>query len=529
MAILGLDIGGANIKAADASGRAISRPFAIWRHPERLTVEIVSILQEFPDTDQIALTMTAELADCFSTKAEGVRFILDVVERCIGEMRRNPLTPQGRGEGTRDAHRANDIPIRDPSCDEQENPLTLTLSPQGRGEGTGDALRANDIPIRDPSCDAQENPLTLTLSPQSRGEGTGDAHRANDIPIRDPSCDAQENPLTLTLSPQGRGEGTRDAHRANDIPIRDPSCDAQENPLTLTLSPQSRGEGTGDALRANDIPIRDPSCDAQENPLTLTLSPQGRGEGTGVWSTDGRFVLFSEGRDEPRKIAAANWHALATWCGRFVPTGPSLLVDIGTTTTDIIPLNDGKPVAIGLTDVDRLQSGELSYSGVKRTPLCAMVQCVPFREGYCPLAAELFATTLDIYLLLGDIAEDSTDVDTANGKPATKAAAYDRLARMLCCDRDEIPFDEAVDIARFIADVQRQRLAGALERVLQRLPGKCQSVILSGSGAFLARQLISGNRHLTNVKVISLSERLSPDISDAACASAVAQLASQAK
>ena len=253
-------------------------------------------------------------------------------------------------------------------------------------------------------------------------------------------------------------------------------------------------------------------------------------EGTGVvvWSTDGGFISSTVGkRNALIKIAAANWHALATWCGRFVPEGTSLLIDIGTTTTDIIPLLHGKPVSMGLTDVDRLQSGELSYFGVRRTPVCAVAHSVPFRNGYCPLAAELFATSLDIYLLLGDIAEDDQNLDTANGKPATKAGAHDRLARMLCCDRNEISFDEAVEIARFLADVQRQRLAGALERVVQRLPAKCQAVILSGSGAFLAQQLVSENRHLANINVISLAKQLSPGVSEAASAHAVAQLATQ--
>ena len=32
------------------------------------------------------------------------------------------------------------MPIRNPSYDASENPLTLTLSPQGWGEGTGDDL-----------------------------------------------------------------------------------------------------------------------------------------------------------------------------------------------------------------------------------------------------------------------------------------------------------------------------------------------------------------------------------------------------
>ncbi len=172
------------------------------------------------------------------------------------------------------------------------------------------------------------------------------------------------------------------------------------------------------------------------------------------------------------------------------------MIDIGTTTTDIIPLIDGVPKPIGRTDVARLQSGELSYSGVKRTPLCAVAHSVPFRDGYCSLAAELFSTTLDAYLLLDDIAEDEHDLETANGKPATKSAAHDRIARMLCGDRDEISLEEASQIARFLADVQRQRLAGALERVVHHLPSPCESVFVSGSGSFLARRLIADNRRL---------------------------------
>ncbi len=357
MTILGLDIGGANIKAADINGHVVCRPFAIWNHPERLTDELALILQEFPRTNRLAVTMTAELADCFSAKAEGVRFILDSVDESARQ----------------------------------------------------------SFPIRE----------------------------------------SRPNPIS---------------------------------PVELT----------------------DP------------------GEPVIVWTTEGYFVSSTVARECVMKVAAANWHALATWCGDLVPDGHSLLVDIGTTTTDIIPLLDGVPRPVGLTDLARLQSGELSYSGVWRTPLCAVAHSVPFREGYCSLASELFATTLDIHLLLDHLPEEIQNVETSNGKPATKAAAHDRIARMLCCDREEIPFAEAVQIARFLADVQRQRLAGSLERVL-RSSLLCQTVVISGSGSFLARQLVFENRHTTNAKVISLSDQFSSKIATAACAYAIAQLASRSK
>lgn len=332
--ILGLDIGGANIKAATSAGRAVSRPFAIWKHPDQLAIQIQSILGEFPGTSRLAVTMTAELADCFTTKSQGVRFILDQVDQCH-------------------------------------------------------------------------------------------------------------------------------------------------------------------------------------------LQSQ-------VWATSGEFVSSDEGRRQPLLVAAANWHALATWVGRFlIPESnrqSALLIDIGSTTTDIIPLVNGIPKSVGRTDVSRMQSGELCYSAVKRTPLCAIAHSVPFRDGYCSLAAELFATTLDAYLLLGEIPEDESDRETANGQPATKQAAHDRIARMLCGDREEITMDESIQVARFLADVQRQRLAGALQRVVERLPTPVETVVVSGSGSFLARRLIAENRKLAAAKVISLDEYLSGEIAESACAYAAACL-----
>ena len=377
MSILGLDIGGANIKATDEAGRAVSRPFAIWKSPERLADELASILHSFPQTERVAVTMTAELADCFATKSEGVRFILDAVVA-----------------GTR------------PSS-------VAVWTTAGRFVSVEEAASQ-------PMQVAAANWHALATWCGREMLGVVDVSRAS------------KAPLTLTLSPEDGGGGTRE--------------------------------------------------ESQKRIANLALD------------------------------------------SRLSTLGSALLIDIGTTTTDIIPLVDGRLVAKGLTDAGRLQTGELSYSGVKRTPLCAIAHAVPWRDGYCPLAAELFATSLDVYLLLGDIASNETDLETANGKPATVAAAHDRLARMLCCDRDEVSFEEAVQIARFLADVQLQRLAGSLERVASQVPGPCQAVVVSGSGACLARRLVAENRRTATANVISLDDQLSPAIAEAACAYALAQL-----
>jgi probable H4MPT-linked C1 transfer pathway protein len=243
------------------------------------------------------------------------------------------------------------------------------------------------------------------------------------------------------------------------------------------------------------------------------------GKPIAVWSTAGRFVSPREARERPLETAAANWHAQASWAGRFVPQGTAVLIDIGSTTTDLIPLRDGMPCPQGRTDPARLLSRELVYRGVRRTPLMALRPVVSAVEREIPAAAELFATTLDVFLVLGELPEDETDCDTANGRPATKACAHDRIARMACSDRTEFSWDDVVAAARRCREVLRLELERCLRAVLARTPAS--SAITSGSGEFLARQLVES----AGLSWRSLSQELSPQIAEAACAYAVAMLA----
>jgi probable H4MPT-linked C1 transfer pathway protein len=313
-AILGLDIGGANLKAAFRNGPAVSRPFALWKRPNDLADELRRIIAESPPADRLSVTMTGELCDCFPTSRAGVLHILEAVE--------------------------------------------------------------NAAP-------------------------------------------------------------THSIH---------------------------------------------------------------------VWRTDGRFVPLDAARAEPLLCAASNWLALATFAGRFAQNGPALLADIGSTTTDLVPLMDGIPIPKTRTDPERLAAGELIYTGVRRTPACALLGTAG--------AAEFFATTHDMYLLLERVAENATDTDTADGRPATRAGAHSRLARMLCGDGATIPLTETMLLAKRIAAMQVEAIARATRQFTFR------ALILSGLGEFLARDVFADFDGPT----ISLSERLGPERSSAACAVAVAEL-----
>jgi probable H4MPT-linked C1 transfer pathway protein len=238
-----------------------------------------------------------------------------------------------------------------------------------------------------------------------------------------------------------------------------------------------------------------------------------------VWTNQGRFVNSPDAKVTPLPCAAANWLALVTFVGRYAPHGSALLMDIGSTTTDLVPLFDGRPTPRGRTDRKRLTCHELVYTGVRRTPVCALL-----RKG---VAAEFFATMLDAYLLLDLMPESADDHNTADGRPATRGMAHARMARMLCGDAESATEKETRDLAERARDWQMARINRAFMHLARLQGGSFETVVLCGEGEFLARRLVEERAQLRHARAASLSDLLGPEISRAACAYAVAVLAAE--
>lgn len=318
-AVLGLDIGGANLKAAHTDGTARSVAFPLWKHPDRLAAELATLCEAMPAHDCLAVTMTGELCDCFATRRDGVQAIL------------------------------------------------------------------------------------------------------------------------------------RSVQAVATAPLR-------------------------------------------------------------VWTIDGLFVGVEEASADLR-CAAANWLALAHLVARRFAAERLLLIDTGSTTTDIVYLNRGIPEPRGLTDIQRLQTGELVYTGVRRTPICAVLGMA--------VAAEFFATMQDAYVFLGRLPEDAADRDTADGRPLTRTAAHARLARLRCADVETFPATEVESLAGSAVIAQQAEVARAARLVLSGR-SHIDRVIVAGSGEVVGKAVAEQlGRPAT-----SLADLVGPALSEAACAFAVATLCS---
>jgi probable H4MPT-linked C1 transfer pathway protein len=205
-----------------------------------------------------------------------------------------------------------------------------------------------------------------------------------------------------------------------------------------------------------------------------------------MYGVDGSFRSPETARERPDLVAAANWMASATVAARAFPN--AIFVDVGSTTTDVVPLVRGRVRACGRTDPARLGSGELVYTGALRTPVCAIVRSVWMQGASCRVAAEHFAIAADAHRWLGRITDDEYTCETPDGRGTGREECGARLARMVCADRETVACEDVTTIASTVARAQVRQIAVALRQVIRRLGADSpRDAIVVGCGAFLAR------------------------------------------
>ena len=240
------------------------------------------------------------------------------------------------------------------------------------------------------------------------------------------------------------------------------------------------------------------------------------------FSLDEKFLSLDEVKKTPLKCAATNWLASAL----FISSHHSdcILMDIGSTTTDIIPIRGGRVTSRGRTDTQRLVSGELVYSGILRTNPNTVVNQVPVGGESCRVAAEYFATMADVYLVLGQLTPGEYTSPTADGRAKTIPAARERLARLVCSDGQIMSEDEIHTLACYLREKQLQQITDALFQVLSGLQDDVNPpLVVAGSGGSLAKEVA----RRMNLQVIELEREWGDKAFAAFPALAVAYLLAQ--
>lgn len=210
-----------------------------------------------------------------------------------------------------------------------------------------------------------------------------------------------------------------------------------------------------------------------------------------IWTTKGAFHSAIEIKQDPWQAAAANWLASAAALAKSPLLGKDavILADMGSTTTDILPLVRDKVLVKGRTDSERLQSGELVYTGLLRTPVDGIIDHVYLDGLYCPVVKEYFAISADVYRLLGLITEQDYDVPTPDGGGRDPAGCAQRLARMVSGEIEDLGMEKVCLMAQYIQEKQIGQIMESISQIVSRkeLPSP-QLLITTGQGSFILEE-----------------------------------------
>lgn len=239
------------------------------------------------------------------------------------------------------------------------------------------------------------------------------------------------------------------------------------------------------------------------------------------------FVALPDAGRHVEDIASANWFASASLAARVQRT--ALFVDIGSTTTDLVPIVDGTIAARGYTDAERLAAGELVYTGLVRSFVMAVAERAPFAGRWSTLINENFASMADVHRILQQLPDDVDQMATADGRAKTVAASRARLARMVGRDADDA--DEAAwrMLAQWFAERQIRTVTDGAMLVLSTASMPADAPILgAGVGEGVAQELARrlGRRYLSFDTILDVAPEAREPASHCAPAAALASLAS---
>lgn len=243
------------------------------------------------------------------------------------------------------------------------------------------------------------------------------------------------------------------------------------------------------------------------------------GDDIRLYAGSAGFLAARPSGEQMMKIASANWHATAALTAARIEE--ALFLDMGSTTTDLVPVKNGVVLAVGHTDAERLLAGELVYQGYTRTALMAVATEVPFLGRKTPIMAEFFATMADAQRLLGTLDEEDDQHPAADGKEKTLDASRARLARMIGRDAVEASPQAFEQLARAFAEAQIRRLHDAALIVLSRGDVSDDApVVVAGAGRSVLKRLAAR----LDRGVVDFADLLDcrSDIRDATCRAAPA-------
>ncbi len=277
-------------------------------------------------------------------------------------------------------------------------------------------------------------------------------------------CDSNGELLTVTQVACPLWLGIDQLERAIETLLSDLNNQGDRHAITMTGELvdifANRQQGVSDIL----------SC------LKKYIAPQN----TVVYAAELGLITPAHATQSWQQVASRNWQASASLVAQQESEG--LFIDIGSTTCDIIPFSNGLEVPSGTTDFQRQTTRELLYTGAIRTPLIAISQAAPLNGTITSLAAELFATSADVWCLLGLLDPKTIQDSSADGQSWNNTFCATRIARLFGADFEQASLNEWQQVAQWFAEQQIHQITQAILQVISSQPSLAHDAPLIGAG-----------------------------------------------
>jgi len=244
-----------------------------------------------------------------------------------------------------------------------------------------------------------------------------------------------------------------------------------------------------------------------------------------IYAGPAGYVRPEEAREHAGLVASANWHACASFVASRRPD--ALFIDMGSTTTDVVPIIDGNVAARGYADAQRLAAGELVYTGLVRSFIMACAGRAPFKGAWTPLINENFANMADVYRILGRLPADADMMATADGREKTREGSRARLARMVGADGADADDQAWTALAQWFAEMQVRTVMDAVMLVnSQHLQPADEPVVGAGIGTHVVKEIAQriGREYVAFDALLDAAPRARAAASQCAPAAALALL-----
>jgi probable H4MPT-linked C1 transfer pathway protein len=261
--------------------------------------------------------------------------------------------------------------------------------------------------------------------------------------------------------------------------------------------------------------------------LALLAAHELAGTPVSIYAGPAGYICPPRARAYVGEIASANWHACAALVARH--RSDALFIDMGSTTTDVVPVIGGEIAARGYTDVQRLAAGELVYTGLVRGFVMATADRAPFNGLWTPLINENFANMADVHRILEDLPAGADQMATTDGREKTLEASRARLARMIGADAADADNASWLALARWFAEMQMRAVIDAIMLVGSHChPPPHAPIVGAGVGTHVVEEIARriGRTYVGFDELLEVAPQARTDATRCAPAAALALLCS---